>query len=136
MEDGELVKVSSLPFAKQFQGQELFGKTLGVVGLGKIGSLVAEMGLKLGMGVIGFDPSLSVDAAWRLSNQVQRIENLPTLLSRSDYVTLHLPFLETTQHFINPDNIRFFKPGVNISAPKRPFLTFSFLGLIPISRAT
>jgi D-3-phosphoglycerate dehydrogenase len=72
------------------------------------------MGLKLGMKVIGFDPSLSVDAAWRLSNQVQRIENLPTLLSRSDYVTLHLPFLETTQHFINPDNIRFFKPGARL----------------------
>jgi len=96
---------------KQFAGQELLGKTLGVVGLGKIGSLVADMGLQLGMEVIGFDPALSVDAAWRLPNQIQRIENLPTLLSRADYVTLHLPFLESTKDLINDNNIRFLKPG-------------------------
>jgi D-3-phosphoglycerate dehydrogenase len=99
---------------KQFKGQELYGKTLGVVGLGKIGALVADMGLQLGMEVVGFDPSLSVDAAWRLSNQTQRIENLPTLLSRSDYVTLHLPFMESTKNLINENNIRFFKPGARL----------------------
>ncbi|PIE32962.1 3-phosphoglycerate dehydrogenase [candidate division KSB3 bacterium] len=96
---------------KQFAGQELFGKTLGVVGLGKIGSLVAAMGLQLGMKVIGFDPALSIDAAWRLSNQIQRIENLPTLLSHADYVTLHLPFLASTKDLINDNNIRFLKSG-------------------------
>lgn len=96
---------------QQFKGQELTGKTLGVIGLGKIGSLVVDMGLKLGMQVVGFDPALSVDAAWRLSNQTQRIENLPTLLSRSDYVTLHLPFMESTKELINENNIRFFRPG-------------------------
>ena len=99
---------------KQFAGQELYGKTLGVVGLGKIGALVAEMGLQLGMKVVGFDPSLSVDAAWRLSNQVQRIENLPTLLSKSDYVTLHLPYLQATKHLIKEENMRFFKPGARL----------------------
>ncbi|MBD3305215.1 3-phosphoglycerate dehydrogenase [candidate division KSB3 bacterium] len=96
---------------KRFRGQELLGKTLGVIGLGTIGSLVAEMGLKLGMQVVGYDPSLSVDAAWRLSNRTQKIESLPTLLAKSDYVTLHLPVLETTQHMINHDTIRFLKPG-------------------------
>ncbi len=96
---------------KRFKGQELMGKTLGVIGLGKIGSLVTEMGLQLGMTVLGYDPSLSVEAAWRLSNQVQRMENLPTLLSKSDYLTLHLPVLETTQNMINASNIRFLKEG-------------------------
>ena len=96
---------------KQFKGQELAGKTLGVVGLGKIGSLVAEMGLKLGMKVIGFDPALSVDAAWRLSNETERIENLPTLLSHADYISLHLPYMQATKDLINENNIRFFKDG-------------------------
>jgi len=99
---------------KPFAGQELAGKTLGIVGLGQIGALVAEMGLKLGMQVIGYDPALSVEAAWRLSNQVQRIENLPTLLSRSDYVSLHVPYLPTTKNLINDDTVRFFKPGLRL----------------------
>ena len=61
---------------KQFKGSELVGKTLGVVGLGAIGSMVAEMGLTLGMDVVGFDPALSVEAAWRLSSRVRRADNL------------------------------------------------------------
>ncbi len=111
---------------KQFTGQELQGKTLGVVGLGKIGSLVAEMGLKLGMEVVGYDPSLSVEAAWQLSNQVRRMENLPSLLSRSDYVTLHLPVLETTQKMINQNSLRFFKSGARL-------LNFSRGGLVDVA---
>ncbi|MCP4400930.1 MAG: phosphoglycerate dehydrogenase [bacterium] len=99
---------------KQFKGQELAGKTLGVVGLGKIGSLVAEMGLKLGMKVIGFDPALSVDAAWRLSNETERIENLPTLLGHADYISLHLPYMQATKDLINENNIRFFKEGAKL----------------------
>ena len=99
---------------KRFSGQELFGKTLGVAGLGKIGSLVAEMGLQLGMKVIGYDPAISVEAAWRLSHETQRIENLPTLLSKSDYVSLHLPFWESTRHLINHNNIKFFKTGARL----------------------
>jgi D-3-phosphoglycerate dehydrogenase len=99
---------------KKFKGQEIAEKTLGVVGLGKIGSLVADMGLKLGMKVVGFDPELSVDAAWRLSNQTQRMENLRSLLSQSDYVTLHLPVLESTHNTINHETITFFKPGTRL----------------------
>lgn len=99
---------------KTFKGQEISGKTLGVVGLGKIGSLVADMGLKLEMNVAGFDPELSVDAAWRLSNQTQKMENLRSLLSQSDYVSLHLPVLETTKNMINRETIRFFKPGARL----------------------
>jgi D-3-phosphoglycerate dehydrogenase len=99
---------------KNFKGQELSGKTLGVVGLGTIGSLVADMGLKLGMNVVGFDPELSVDAAWRLSNKTQKMENLRSLLSKSDYVTLHLPVLETTRNMINHETIHFFKSGARL----------------------
>ena len=79
---------------KSYGGSELKGKTLGVVGLGAIGSQVAETGLMFGMNVIGYDPALSVEAAWRLPREVQRMENLQSLLSRSDYVPLHLPVLE------------------------------------------
>ena len=99
---------------KHFAGYELAGKTLGIVGLGKIGALVADMGLHLGMQVIGFDPALSVDAAWRLSNQTQRIENLPTLLSKADYISLHVPYSEATKNMINLNNIRFLKNGARL----------------------
>ncbi|OMH29494.1 phosphoglycerate dehydrogenase [Motiliproteus sp. MSK22-1] len=89
---------------KRFAGSELMGKTLGVVGLGNIGSLVANMGLSLGMKVIGYDPAISVEAAWRLSSQVQKMDNLVSLFSKCDYISLHLPALESTQGLIN-DNL-------------------------------
>lgn len=95
----------------RFAGGELKGKTLGIVGLGAIGSMVADMALALGMKVLGFDPALSIDAAWRLSNAVQRMENLPTLLARSDYVSLHVPALEATRHLINADALTHTRPG-------------------------
>ena len=75
----------------------------GVVGLGAIGSLVADMALTLGMDVIGYDPALSVDAAWRLSSQVRKADSLSALFSRSDYVSLHLPALESTRGLINAE---------------------------------
>jgi D-3-phosphoglycerate dehydrogenase len=87
----------------RFAGGEIKGKTLGIVGLGAIGSMVAEMGLAMGMNVVGFDPALSIDAAWRLSNAVTRMENLSALLARSDYVSLHVPALDATRHLINED---------------------------------
>jgi len=99
---------------KNFKGQELAGKTLGVVGLGTIGSLVSDIGLKVGMKVVGFDPELSVDAAWRLSNKTQKMENLRSLLSKSDYVTLHLPVLKTTQNMISHETVKFFKSGTRL----------------------
>ena len=76
---------------KRFKGNEIAGKTLGVVGLGAIGSLVAEMAIGLGMEVVGFDPALSVDAAWRLPSQVKRIENLSALVAGSDYILCIFP---------------------------------------------
>ena len=95
----------------RFSGSELRGKTLGIVGLGAIGSMVASAALSLGMNVLGFDPALSIEAAWRLSNQVQRMENLHSLLARSDYVTLHVPAIEATRHMINADALAVTKTG-------------------------
>ena len=96
---------------KRFKGRELYGKSLGVVGLGAIGSLVARAALDLGMDVLGFDPAISVDAAWRLPSEVQRMENLPSLFSRADFVTLHVPLLPETQGMINEESLRSFQPG-------------------------
>ncbi len=96
---------------KRFKGRELVGKTLGVVGLGAIGSLVARAGLDMGMRVLGYDPALSVDAAWRIPSQVERMEDLPSLFSRADYVTLHVPLLPTTEGMINAESLGSFKPG-------------------------
>lgn len=85
---------------KHFQGRELRGRTLGVVGLGAIGSRVAHTALSLEMNVIGYDPALSVDAAWRLPSQVAPMASLEALLARADYVTLHLPLLDATRGLI------------------------------------
>jgi D-3-phosphoglycerate dehydrogenase len=95
----------------RFAGGEIKGKTLGIVGLGAIGSMVADMALAMGMNVVGFDPALSIDAAWRLSNAVTRMENLSTLLARSDYVSLHVPALDATRHLINEDALASVKKG-------------------------
>jgi len=86
---------------KRFKGNELAGKTLGVVGLGAIGSMVADAALELGMDVKGYDPALSVESAWRLSSNVERVENLTSLVSKSDYISLHLPVLDATRGLIN-----------------------------------
>lgn len=97
---------------KRFAGSELAGKTLGVIGLGATGSLVAGMAIDLGMTVLGYDPALSVDAAWRLPNQVQKIENISALLGNADYVSLHLPVLESTRDLISTDMVAAMKPGL------------------------
>jgi D-3-phosphoglycerate dehydrogenase len=94
-----------------FAGSELTGKTLGIVGLGAIGSLIADTALALGMKVIGYDPALSVEAAWRLPSQVARAENLQSLLARCDYVTLHVPAIEATHHLINEESLKSVKEG-------------------------
>jgi len=94
---------------KRFAGRELYGKVLGVVGLGAIGALVAEAGLRFGMTVLGYDPAISVEAAWRLPSDVQRMENLHTLFARADYVTLHVPLLDSTRQMVNRDSLKSFK---------------------------
>ena len=96
---------------KRFAGAELAGKTLGVVGLGSIGSLVARQGLDFGMEVVGFDPALSVEAAWRLPSEVQRMENVQSLFSRSDFISLHLPVLDSTRGLVNEETLTHFKKG-------------------------
>lgn len=96
---------------KRFAGNELYGRTLGVVGLGAIGSMVAEMALSMGMNVLGFDPALSVEAAWRLPSQVERMENLQSLLGRADFVSLHVPAIEPTRHMINSESLQSVKQG-------------------------
>ena len=95
----------------RFAGGEIKGKTLGIVGLGAIGSMVADMALAMGMKVLGFDPALSIDAAWRLSNEVTRMENLQALLAKSDYISLHVPAMDATRHLINDDALALMKPG-------------------------
>ena len=95
----------------RFAGGEIKGKTLGIVGLGAIGSMVADMALAMGMKVLGYDPALSIDAAWRLSNSVTRMENLQSLLTRSDYISLHVPAMDATRHLINDDALALSKPG-------------------------
>ena len=96
---------------KQFAGSELRGKTLGVVGLGAIGSLVADTALALDMDVIGYDPAISVEAAWRLQSRVQRAENINALIARSDYITLHVPAIDATKDMINSEALSNAKPG-------------------------
>ena len=96
---------------RRFKGREVAGRTLGIVGLGAIGSRVARAALNLDMDVIGYDPVLSVDAAWRLPSSVKRMENLAALLTRSDYVTLHIPALAETIGLIDANALAQLKPG-------------------------
>ena len=98
----------------RFEGPELSGKTLGVVGLGAVGVTVANDAAALGMQVIGFDPFISVDAAWNLSRSVARAETLEGLLSKADYVSLHLPLNDATKGLLDAEKFRFMKKGVRI----------------------
>ena len=97
-----------------FVGPELYRKTLGVVGLGAIGALVANIGLSLGMDVYGYDPYLSVDAALRLDRHIKVVKELDTLYANSDYVTLHLPYTQSTKDTVNAAAIARMKDGVRL----------------------
>lgn len=90
---------------KQFAGMELPGRTLGVIGLGAIGSYIAEAAIGLGMKVIGYDPAITVDAAWRLPSQVKRAENVEDVLRVADFVSLHVPLLDSTRNLIDAPRI-------------------------------
>jgi D-3-phosphoglycerate dehydrogenase len=96
---------------KQFAGLELPGHTLGVIGLGKIGSLVADAAIRLGMSVQGYDPHITVEAAWSLPSQVKRAASIDELIKTSHFVTLHVPLGEKTRHLINGKNIEHFRHG-------------------------
>ncbi len=99
---------------KRFAGTEIVGKTLGVVGLGAIGSIIANLALDLGMNVIGYDPAISVEAAWQLSSQVERMESLEKLLASADFVTLHVPAIPATKHLINTKTLSGMKATAKI----------------------
>jgi D-3-phosphoglycerate dehydrogenase len=96
---------------KNFAGYELAGQTLGVIGLGKIGCLVADAAIKLGMHVLGYDPEITVDAAWSLPSQVKRANSVADVLKHSQFVTLHVPLVEATRHLVNADNLHLLKAG-------------------------
>ncbi|MFH1237972.1 MAG: phosphoglycerate dehydrogenase [archaeon] len=99
---------------KNYAGQEIFGKTLGVIGLGKIGIAVANSALDLGMEVIGYDPFISVESAWGLSRKVQHAESLEILMAKFDYISLHTPLTDKTRGFINAEKFNRMKKGVRI----------------------
>ena len=96
---------------KKFAGVELPGRTLGIIGLWAIGSLVADTAIKLGMKVIGFDPEITVDAAWRLHSGVRKAHAIEELLRAADFVTLHVPLLPATRGLIDGKRLGVMKPG-------------------------
>ncbi|MDH4134868.1 MAG: phosphoglycerate dehydrogenase [Gammaproteobacteria bacterium] len=96
---------------KNYAGTELRGRTLGVVGLGAIGRLVADAAIGLGMNVIGFDPEITVDAAWSLPSQVKKAHSVEDLLKHSDFVSLHVPLVDATRKLINEKRVAAMKSG-------------------------
>ena len=96
---------------KHFAGIELPGRTLGIIGLGAIGGMVADTALKLGMKVIGYDPEITVDAAWKLSSDVKRAHNVDDLFKHSDFITLHVPLIDATRRLVNAERIALMKHG-------------------------
>jgi len=99
---------------KKFKGSELKGKTLGIVGLGSIGSLLAQTAEIMGMKIIGYDPHISVDAAWRLPKEVEKAETIAQLLNNSDYISLHVPLIDSTKNLISKETLKLFKKGAKL----------------------
>jgi D-3-phosphoglycerate dehydrogenase len=97
-----------------FTGPEIMGKTLGIIGLGAIGALVANAAISLGMEVFGYDPFISVDAAWNLKSSINKASSLEELLAKSDYISVHVPLVDSTKGMINNDLIAQMKDGVKI----------------------
>ena len=96
---------------KAFGGRELAGRTVGVIGLGRVGCLVADAAIRLGMHVIGFDPEITVEAAWSLPSQVQRATSVTDLVRRCDFISVHVPLLEATRHLIDQRQLANLRPG-------------------------
>ena len=97
-----------------FTGPEIKGKTLGVIGLGAVGVLVANAANSLGMNVLGYDPYISVDSAWGLTSDIKRVTSYDELFENADYITLHVPLLDATRNLVNPESIAKMKDGVRI----------------------
>ena len=98
----------------KFAGTEIQGKKIGVIGLGAIGVLVANIAIRLGMEVLGYDPYVSVKSAWSLSKHVRHISNVEDIYKECDFVTVHVPFLESTKYMINKETIAMMKDGVKV----------------------
>ncbi|MDA8094482.1 MAG: phosphoglycerate dehydrogenase [Betaproteobacteria bacterium] len=96
---------------KRFAGIELPNRTLGIVGLGAIGSLVAEAAIRLGMNVLGYDPEITVEAAWRLPSQARREETIDEVMKNSDFITLHVPLLDVTRDLVNAERVALMRQG-------------------------
>ena len=96
---------------RHFAGIELPGRTLGIIGLGAVGGQVADTALKMGMKVLGFDPAITVDAAWRLSSEVRRAAALEDVFRHSDFITLHVPLIEATRRMVNAERVTMMKHG-------------------------
>jgi D-3-phosphoglycerate dehydrogenase len=96
---------------KAFAGFELCGQTLGVIGLGRVGCLVADAAIKLGMQVLGYDPDITVDAAWSLPSQVKRAGSVNEVLKSAQFVSLHVPLVPATRHLVNAANLPLLRPG-------------------------
>ncbi len=96
---------------KAFAGHELTGQTLGIVGLGKVGCLVADAAIKLGMDVLGFDPHITVEAAWSLPAQVKKAASVDEVLKLAQFITLHVPLIEATRDMVNAANLALLRPG-------------------------
>ena len=107
--EGDLIPELVEKNKSRFKGSELTGKRLGVIGLGAIGLQVANAGLSMGMEVQGYDPFISVNAAWELSSNVHRAGSLERLIRESDFISVHVPFSEKTKGFLNDDRIQMFK---------------------------
>ena len=109
--DPEIAKLTEKS-KKKFAGTEIFGKKLGIIGLGAIGVRVANAARQLGMEVYGYDPYLSIDAAWRLSSDVKHVTNVDDIYSKCDIITIHVPALDSTKGMIDKDAIAKMKKGV------------------------
>ena len=96
---------------KNFAGSELTGQTLGIIGLGKIGCLVADAAIKLGMNVLGYDPDITVDAAWSLPAQVKKAASVADVLKNANFITLHVPLVDATRDLVGDKNLSLMKPG-------------------------
>ena len=105
--EGDDAQLSKLVEAgkKKYAGFELPGKTIGVVGLGAIGCMVANTCIDLGMNVVGYDPGLTVDGAWQLSSKIQRANSVAEILPNVDFLTVHVPLIDATRDLINKDNV-------------------------------
>lgn len=112
--DDENIAKAAEKEKKKFAGTELFGKKLGIIGLGAIGVKVANAAISLGMDVYGYDPYLSVNAAWNLSREVKHVVNVDDIYAECDYITIHVPLLDSTKGMINKDAISKMKDGVVI----------------------